>query len=303
MSFTNTLGALALVIAAASCDPGSGTVAQGGPCSDEQLAPITASAKAATTRESFYAAVRGAYPELATIASAATDAKVVVAAPTEKLACLTVAAEASMIQSYLPAHERGGAAAANATPPALAAQTAANEAVEICRSADDPRRCAVVHIIALAALSQDAASRLSDAVDDSASTATVGGWRAAEAQADALAEGAASWSAVISSAQRGLSTDLARDYFEPIACSAYADGGALRMRPTSGAADEEAAATDFARAYLTAMTRAAQGLSLTPTASLASSCATEPDGVACGEAHVEAVLTMCEGFWGIRPGG
>jgi hypothetical protein len=210
MRLAATLGVLVLAFAAAACTTTAVSQAGGAACDGERLAPIQASLRQASSQDAYYEALRRAYPSLVVAYDEATDAAAATAEPRAKIACHTVAAEAAMIQSYLPARERAGMITALEQPPAQAAAGAARQAEALCATSDDPRRCAFARIVAAAALSLDAGSRLSDAAANPTSTATVAGWRAAETQMNTLRQGADEWPAVLAQAEPALSSDLAR---------------------------------------------------------------------------------------------
>jgi hypothetical protein len=301
MRLTIVLGAVALAALAAACE--TTTADRGAGCNPQaltaELQQIKDLAKAASDRTAYYGVLRGRYAQLSQIRERASVTRAN-QATAERIACGAIAAETAFIQSYLPGRLREGVAPAGSEPPAGVALEAARSTTTLCASGGEQRFCSIAKMIAVSSLPQDVATRLNDAAEEIIA-GTFSDWSGARTQVAAFGEASARWKQPLDEAVRSgaLSEQLARGYFEPIACSIVLDSEVLRNQPTS---DPEGRRS-FALDYLAAITRTsdALGLSLTPDGQ--SACTTAPTGTDCGAAHVAAMLDVCEPLWGLRPGG
>ena len=308
------IGAVALLLAACETPPSTvgptSPVAGAAPAcayTDGAAALDAVQTRLNTTmsRDAYYETLRASYADLGAIAAQAETLPAGMA-DADRLACLSLAAEAAMIQSYLPLAQRDGLTSPGAPQPSLTALQAARRAIGLCGSITDPRRCAQARVLESAALAQSASIELRAAADTPGAPADTSGWLGLSGLIRAFGESAEDWSALLTSTAAapqgadGRVRDLATEMLTPIACATYADGGALRRRPTAtGTVAEEQAAGAYNTAYLNAMGDVATALGLAPQGAGAAACATAPEGQECSGARLGAVLSLCEDFWGL----
>jgi len=301
MRLTIVLGVVALASLTAACQTTSAGQSAG--CNPQaltaELQQVKDLAKAATDRSAYYGVLRGRYAQLTQIRDRAMLSRE--NQPNEeRIACGAIAAEAAFIQSYLPARARADVAPAGSEPPAAAALDAARATEQLCATGGSDRFCSIAKMIAVSSAPQDAATQLNDDAE-AVIAGTFSDWTGARTQVAAFGEASARWKQPLDAAvaSGALSGQLARGYFEPIACSIVLDGEVMRNRPSADTAGRQSFALD----YLAAITRTSEalGLSLAPDGQQA--CSTAPTGISCGNAHVAAMLEVCEPLWGLRPGG
>jgi hypothetical protein len=262
----------------------------------------------------FHVALAGGYADLGAIAAQASRPRWGREGE-DALACLVVSARAATLMAYLPAARRPTSEDPDAASPEIAARNAADDAVALCAGgAQDPRRCAIAHLLRDTVVAQVSMSALRDAAGAPASTATATGWNAQTEFLSAFGDGAAEWPATAAAiaAVPGASADetvrMLNAYLPPLACNTYSAGSDLSTRPNpAGAgADLESASLSFFDAFRAQMAKAAYGLSLPLAEGSPASCATAqglPDAAECQAARFETISSFCNARTGFGADG